>query len=75
MSFERFASADELLAAAAAVGEVPAILPRIVADAGGVRIVLPGDPGYDDLVSAAIPTGVPLTAIGGGGAHAATEGS
>jgi len=64
MSFERFSSADELLTAAAAIGEVPAILPRIVADeGGGVRILLPGDVGYDDLVSAEIPAGVPLTAL------------
>ena len=54
-ALERFASADDLLAAAAAIGDVPTILPRIVADQGGVRIVLPGDPGYDDLVSAELP--------------------
>jgi 8-oxo-dGTP pyrophosphatase MutT (NUDIX family) len=82
MTLERFTSADDLLAAAAAVGEVPTILPRIVADEadeGGVRIVLPGDPGYDDLVSVQIPDGLPLTALadaqGGGGPHAATESS
>ena len=27
---------------------VPAIVPRVVADGRGVRIVLPGDPGYDE---------------------------
>ena len=64
MALERFAAADDLLAAAAAIGEVPAILPRIVEDeGGGLRIVLPGDPGYDDLVSASLPDGVPLTAL------------
>jgi len=64
MSFERFSTADELLTAAASVGDVPAILPRIVVDeGGGLRILLPGDPGYDDLVSAGIPAGIPLTAL------------
>ena len=56
-ALERFASADDLLAAAAAIGDVPAILPRIVDDQGGLRIVLPGDAGYDELVSADIPDG------------------
>jgi 8-oxo-dGTP pyrophosphatase MutT (NUDIX family) len=64
VALERFDRADDLLAAAAAIGEVPAILPRIVEDeGGGLRIVLPGDPGYDDLVSASLPEGVPLTAV------------
>ncbi len=68
IALERFARADQLMAAAAAIAEVPAILPRIVDDeggAGGVRIVLPGDPGYDDLVSASVPAGLPLTALSG----------
>jgi 8-oxo-dGTP pyrophosphatase MutT (NUDIX family) len=63
IAIERFASANDLLAAAAAIGEVPAILPRIVEDQGGLRIVLPGDPGYDDLVSASLPDGVSLTQL------------
>jgi 8-oxo-dGTP pyrophosphatase MutT (NUDIX family) len=65
IAIERFATSDELLAAAAAIGQVPAILPRIVEDegGGGVRIVLPGDPGYDDLVSASIPEGLPLSRL------------
>ena len=62
-ALERFASADDLLAAAAAIGDVPTILPRIVADQGGVRIVLPGDPGYDDLVPAVLPTACRLTEL------------
>jgi 8-oxo-dGTP pyrophosphatase MutT (NUDIX family) len=62
-ALERFASADDLLAAAAAIGDVPTILPRIVSDQGGMRIVLPGDPGYDDLVSAELPGDVPLTVL------------
>jgi len=39
----RFATASDLMAAAAAA-EVPAILPRITVEGEGVRIVLPGDP-------------------------------
>jgi 8-oxo-dGTP pyrophosphatase MutT (NUDIX family) len=52
----RFDTSAALLAAAAAVEEVPTILPRIAqADDGhGVRILLPGDPGYDEAVP---PTG------------------
>jgi 8-oxo-dGTP pyrophosphatase MutT (NUDIX family) len=48
----RFDTSAALLAAAAAVEEVPTILPRITqADDGhGVRILLPGDPGYDEAV-------------------------
>lgn len=44
----RFERSDDLLAAAAATTTVPAMLPRIVAEDGGVRILLPGDDGYDD---------------------------
>ena len=52
----RFDRSADLLAAAAAIEEVPTILPRIVAGGvgageNGVRILLPGDPGYDDAVS------------------------
>ena len=39
----RFATARELLAA------VTASEPRVVADAGGARILLPGDPGYEGV--------------------------
>jgi 8-oxo-dGTP pyrophosphatase MutT (NUDIX family) len=46
----RFDTASELLDAAAAFESVPAVLPRVVSDSHGVRIVLPGDPGYEDLV-------------------------
>jgi 8-oxo-dGTP pyrophosphatase MutT (NUDIX family) len=51
----RFRTAGELTAAAAAA-EVPAILPRITVEGEGVRIVLPGDPGYDDATG--LPPGV-----------------
>ncbi len=47
----RFETAAALLDAAAAPGDVPTILPRVVAAGGGVRFLLPGDPGYD------LPTG------------------
>ena len=47
----RFATTDELLAAAAAIEHVPTMLPRVVNDHDGMRILLPGDPGYDDSVS------------------------
>jgi 8-oxo-dGTP pyrophosphatase MutT (NUDIX family) len=44
----RFATSAELLDAAAHQADVPTVLPRVVADDGGVRLLLPGDPGYDD---------------------------
>ena len=37
-------AAADALAAAAEIVDVPTILPRVIADDGGVRIVLPGDP-------------------------------
>jgi 8-oxo-dGTP pyrophosphatase MutT (NUDIX family) len=43
----RFATTAELLDAASAARDVPAVLPRVVADTGGVRLLLPGDAGYD----------------------------
>ncbi len=47
----RCATTDELLATAAAaavdLAGAPPFLPRLVPDGRGVRIVLPGDPGYD----------------------------
>jgi 8-oxo-dGTP pyrophosphatase MutT (NUDIX family) len=48
-AISRFATSAELLEAAArASGSVPTIEPRVISDGNGVRIVLPGDPGYDD---------------------------
>lgn len=44
----RFDAADDLLAAAQKIESVPTILPRVVNDGNGMRILLPGDPGYDD---------------------------
>ena len=43
----RFETAADALAAATEITRVPAILPRVVAVDGGMRIVLPGDPDYD----------------------------
>jgi len=47
----RFSTSTELLSAAAAVERVPTILPRVVADDRGFRILLPGDPGYEEAMS------------------------
>ena len=59
----RFGTADDVLHAAAAIQAVPTILPRIVEDHGGYRIVLPGDPGYDDIVPVDLPVGVPMNKL------------
>ncbi|MCX7619629.1 MAG: NUDIX domain-containing protein [Acidimicrobiales bacterium] len=65
VTLSRFDCCDELIEAAAATDEVPAILPRIVEDeGGGYRIVLPGDPTYDDVVPAALPEGTPMNRLG-----------
>lgn len=51
----RFSTSQELLAAAAAVERVPTVLPRVVADHRGFRILLPGDPGYDEALGGVDP--------------------
>jgi 8-oxo-dGTP pyrophosphatase MutT (NUDIX family) len=49
-AISRFAMSGELLRAAEAVSRsVPTIEPRVMADGHGVRIVLPGDDGYDEV--------------------------
>ena len=48
----RFPTASALLAAAAAVRQVPVVAPRMVVDSEGVRLLLPGDPGYTELAAA-----------------------
>jgi 8-oxo-dGTP pyrophosphatase MutT (NUDIX family) len=63
-ALSRFSTAAEALAAAAAIESVPAILPRVVADGDGMRIVLPGDPGYDD--AGGVPDGSPMPGRAGG---------
>jgi hypothetical protein len=48
----RFARCADLLAAAAVIAEVPTVLPRLSSGSvNGVRILLPGDDGYDDAVA------------------------
>ena len=49
----RFSTSGELLAAAKAVEHVPTVLPRVVADERGFRILLPGDEGYEEAIAAA----------------------
>jgi 8-oxo-dGTP pyrophosphatase MutT (NUDIX family) len=44
----RFDTTDALLEAAARIESVPTMLPRAVNDGDGVRILLPGDEGYDE---------------------------
>jgi 8-oxo-dGTP pyrophosphatase MutT (NUDIX family) len=58
----RFATSAELLGAAAAVERVPTVLPRVVSDERGVRILLPGDPGYEESVGVLPATGRPTSA-------------
>ena len=49
-AISRFSTAGALLEAAEdASRSVPTIEPRVVADGNGVRILLPGDEGYDDV--------------------------
>src|SRR6202167_4966767 len=50
-AISRFTTSTELLEAAAAVERVPTVLPRVVADERGFRILLPGDPGYDEALA------------------------
>ena len=63
MALERFSSADEVIAAAAAIQDVPAILPKIIEDASGYRILLPGDPGFDEAFPVVLPEGVPMNKL------------
>src|SRR4029077_6186957 len=68
ISLGQFASADDLLAHAAAINDVPAILPKIVEDeGGGLRIVLPGDAEYDRVQPVVLPEGVPMNRLDMGG--------
>lgn len=63
MALRQFDSADELLRHAASIAEVPTVLPRIVEDEGGFRIVLPGDPEYGSRPSAVLPEGIPMNKL------------
>jgi 8-oxo-dGTP pyrophosphatase MutT (NUDIX family) len=63
----RFECSDDLLVAAAAIGEVPTILPRISQTGHGVRILLPGDDGYEEAVGGGgWPAGLPMPGRPGG---------
>ena len=59
------------MAAAAAMQDPPAIMPRVVRDSDGLRIALPGDPGYDEAVPIPLPGGMPMPARHGDSAHEA----
>lgn len=63
----RFDSACEVLEAAKVLDQIPAVLPRITddGDGEGIRILLPGDPGYDDA-DEGIPVDMPLPGRPGG---------
>jgi 8-oxo-dGTP pyrophosphatase MutT (NUDIX family) len=50
-AISRFSTAAELLDAAAAIERVPTVLPRVVVDERGFRILLPGDEGYEQAVT------------------------
>jgi 8-oxo-dGTP pyrophosphatase MutT (NUDIX family) len=54
-AISRFSTSDELLDTAAATEHVPAVLPRVISDGNGVRIVLPGDPDYEQAVGSWVP--------------------
>jgi 8-oxo-dGTP pyrophosphatase MutT (NUDIX family) len=61
----RFDTAADVLAAASALDVVPAVLPRVVDDGDGIRILLPGDPGYD-VAGDGLLAGMPLPGRAGG---------
>jgi hypothetical protein len=44
VALARFAAAAEVLAHAAAQSEVPAVVPMLRDEGGGLRLILPGDP-------------------------------
>ena len=50
-AISRFGTAAELLDAALAIEKVPTVLPRVVVDERGFRILLPGDEGYDEAIA------------------------
>ncbi|HEV2360293.1 MAG TPA: hypothetical protein VGS21_01185, partial [Acidimicrobiales bacterium] len=66
----RFASVDELLAAATRASAVEPMLPRVSVEGHGLRILLPGDPGYADAdEDAGILEDMPLPGRPGGPLH------
>ena len=56
-AISRFDTAADLLAAAAAIDEVVTVLPRVINDDHGLRILLPGDAGYDEVIESAASAG------------------
>lgn len=54
-AIERFSTVAELVDAASRIEDVPVIEPRVRADADGMTLLLPGDPGYDDAGSTGAP--------------------
>lgn len=46
-SLRNFDTAADAVAGAAALTEVPPMIPRVLSDDDGIRIVMPGDPDYD----------------------------
>ncbi|GAC1594943.1 MAG: NUDIX hydrolase [Acidimicrobiales bacterium] len=56
-ALDRFSSSADLLEAARTMGDIPAILPRIGRGPEGVRILLPGDEGFDEAIDEVIRPG------------------
>lgn len=62
----RFRRSEDLLDAARAAGEIPTVQPRISTDGRAVRILMPGDPGYDEAAGGRLPGGFPMPGRPGG---------
>lgn len=57
-AISRFDTSAELLDAASAIDQVVTMLPRLASDTDGMRIFLPGDAGYDDVIDGKMPPGM-----------------
>ncbi|KJF18923.1 NUDIX hydrolase [Acidithrix ferrooxidans] len=62
----RFSNVAEVISAASAFETIPTVLPRMVPDGNGVRILLPGDQGYEEALSAEFSPTMPLPGRPGG---------
>jgi hypothetical protein len=62
----RFSNVAEVISAASAFETIPTVLPRMVPDGNGVRILLPGDKGYEAALSAEFSPTMPLPGRPGG---------
>jgi 8-oxo-dGTP pyrophosphatase MutT (NUDIX family) len=63
----RFARVADLMEAAHRASDLPAMLPRLTVEPNGVRILLPGDAGYDDAPEdAGLLESMPLPGRAGG---------